>query len=367
MCCLSPCYQCPHPRPRVQDVVAIPSALLVPYLWFSMFPRPLTHPPTQPQVPTSLLPSPAALEVLSPGQLVGGRVTEVADDHLWLALSPGVRGRVFLLDAASQPGVLAGFSSFFRPGQALAAHVVSVDAKKRQLDLSLLQPLLQGPAQQGGQSAKKGSKKRGADGAPAGAAGAFVPAATLMAAAAAGGVGSAAPPGSLVMGRITGAKGCGGLLVTLGGKASGRVALSDIHDTWVPNALEGLEQGAFVRCCVLGVEEAGAKGALVPGGQRRLQLSLRPSRGGAVSGARWGLLGGVLTGGGGVLLLGLVGSEAAVACHTRERTTHALDSGNSLTPTDCLLFCPQCRSPQRLRVRPLPSSSWPRCPLWAMW
>ena len=42
-----------------------------------------------------------------------------------------------------------------------------------------------------------------------------------------------------------------GVTVHLAGHASGRVALTDIHDGLVANALTGLEAGAFVACHVL--------------------------------------------------------------------------------------------------------------------
>lgn len=45
----------------------------------------------------------------------------------------------------------------------------------------------------------------------------------------------------------------------LAGHASGQVAITDIHDSFVPNALEGIKIGYFVRCRVLGL--ADAKGA----------------------------------------------------------------------------------------------------------
>ena len=42
------------------------------------------------------------------------------------------------------------------------------------------------------------------------------------------------------------------MTVQLPGHAYGCVALVDLHDTWVPDALAGLQAGAFVRCRVLG-------------------------------------------------------------------------------------------------------------------
>lgn len=44
----------------------------------------------------------------------------------------------------------------------------------------------------------------------------------------------------------------------LAGHAAGRVALTDIHDAFRENAVEGLEPGDFVRCRVLGPAAARA-------------------------------------------------------------------------------------------------------------
>jgi hypothetical protein len=67
------------------------------------------------------------------------------------------------------------------------------------------------------------------------------------------------------------------------------VALTDIHDAWVPNALAGLEVGQLVKAAVLPAAEAAeaAGGKEGKEGQRpQLQLSLRQSRGGAVHGLK---------------------------------------------------------------------------------
>jgi hypothetical protein len=68
-----------------------------------------------------------------------------------------------------------------------------------------------------------------------------------------------------------------GLLVQLGWHALGVVALTDIHDSWVTNALTGIEEGAYVRARVLPGP---------PDARGRLRLSLRPSDGGVVEGLR---------------------------------------------------------------------------------
>jgi len=55
----------------------------------------------------------------------------------------------------------------------------------------------------------------------------------------------------------------GGLRVQLGGRLHGTVALSDVHDVYVPNALEGLQAGSYVRARVLSCEAEGGKWGVV--------------------------------------------------------------------------------------------------------
>ncbi len=81
--------------------------------------------------------------------------------------------------------------------------------------------------------------------------------------------------------------------MAVGPKRSGRVALTDIHDTWVPNTLAGLEQGQLVKAAVLkvapadkGADKAGKSGKEGQQQQQQLALSLRPSKGGAVHGLK---------------------------------------------------------------------------------
>jgi hypothetical protein len=81
-------------------------------------------------------------------------------------------------------------------------------------------------------------------------------------------------PGQLLLGRIQAARGSG-VLVQLGWHALGLVALTDIHDSWVDNALAGLAEGTFVRARVLDGP---------PDARGRLRLTLRPSEGGVVEG-----------------------------------------------------------------------------------
>lgn len=67
-----------------------------------------------------------------------------------------------------------------------------------------------------------------------------------------------------------------GVRVHLAGNASGQVALTDIHDSFVANALEGIEVGDFVRCRVMGRAEA--KGVNNSGREKRgAQHSFTPA------------------------------------------------------------------------------------------
>ena len=55
------------------------------------------------------------------------------------------------------------------------------------------------------------------------------------------------------------------MTVQLPGHAYGCAALADLHDTWAPDALAGLQAGAFVRCRVLGpAAPRGGDGAAPP-------------------------------------------------------------------------------------------------------
>ncbi|KAG2446158.1 hypothetical protein HXX76_000753 [Chlamydomonas incerta] len=194
----------------------------------------------EPQAP------PVVLADLVPGQQLTCFVLEVAEDALWLGAGPAVRGRCAALDASLDPAVCADLSAHFKPGAPVLARVLGVNAKKHTLDLTLVDPC--------SGKATHGSEPRGP------------------------GAGAQAPlpaEGALVMGRILSASGAG-VRVSLGPKRAGRVALTDIHDSPVPNALAGLVEGAYVRVRVLGKDGDFAV------------LSLRPSRGGAVAGAAGG-------------------------------------------------------------------------------
>ena len=127
-----------------------------------------------------------------------------------------------------------------------------------------------------------------------------VPEAAAAAAAAGDGSGSSKrrlpPAGQLVTGKVSKVLGAG-VVIELTKTLKGIVSLTDLHDSWVPQALSGLNPGQFVRARVLGADSAAAAAC----GQQQQQpqplvdkhghllLSLRPSQGGAVAGVEgWG-------------------------------------------------------------------------------
>lgn len=89
-------------------------------------------------------------------------------------------------------------------------------------------------------------------------------------------------PGALVLCRITSVGGAGGgVRVQLSARSTGRVALTDIHDAPVQQALAGLQPGQYCWAAVLGPDPAAAPSAGGRGGAAtQLLLSLRPSAGG---------------------------------------------------------------------------------------
>lgn len=87
-------------------------------------------------------------------------------------------------------------------------------------------------------------------------------------------------PGTLVLGRVTAVGGSGGVRLQLSARSTGRVALSDIHDAPVQQALAGLKAGQYCRAAVLGPDPTKAGGKRKGGEGTQLLLSLRPSAGG---------------------------------------------------------------------------------------
>ena len=79
-----------------------------------------------------------------------------------------------------------------------------------------------------------------------------------------------APEGSLLLGQIVTAS-AALVRVHVGRRTYGKVAVTDIHDGWVDNPAEGITQGMYVKCCVVG-KTSGPK-------EDALQLSLQASKG----------------------------------------------------------------------------------------
>ncbi|KAK9832620.1 hypothetical protein WJX81_004603 [Elliptochloris bilobata] len=196
-------------------------------------------------------------DALEAGQVLAGWVADVEASAIWVALSPTLRGRVHALDASDELAVLRDLPIHFPVGKPLRCRILKVVKGKRlTIDLSL----------------------RGVD-------------------AGAGPAAGAAPaPGDLVCGLVTDVSGRG-VTVQLAQRAYGRATLANLHDTLVPDALAGLQPGAFVRCRVLspaaspsgdGVAACAAAqpkptaAVAADGGEdgRALRVSLRASHGG---------------------------------------------------------------------------------------
>jgi len=173
--------------------------------------------------------SKSSARFLCQGSHLEGFVREVMEDYVWILFSPTVSGRAFLpqfcntLEECEEWRQGKGVPV----GMLVSATVVSVDAKKRVLDVIL---------------GEKGVERK-------------------------------PETGSLVTGTIISVGNGGGVLIRLGHDVLGKVALSDIHDEAVDNALVGLEVGQFVRGKV--VDEGKKDGRML-----KVALSLKPSMGG---------------------------------------------------------------------------------------
>ncbi len=168
-------------------------------------------------------------------QLVVGVVTETHADHVWVSLSPSVRGRLHVLDSApagADPRALRRFRERFREGRVVAVRVAAVDAAHHTLDLTLththtatttITPTTP--------TTTKKSSKSSEPTHP------HVTCAALARAAAAGAsaVVKALPVGATVMGRLVlpgsgGGGDTGGLVrVNLGGRLHGQVGVLGAH------------------------------------------------------------------------------------------------------------------------------------------
>lgn len=81
-------------------------------------------------------PDPLNLEKVRVGSSWVGFINNVADDCLWVNLSPNVRGRLRAVDATDNLSLLGDIEKHFPVGSALRVHATSVDTEKGRLDLS---------------------------------------------------------------------------------------------------------------------------------------------------------------------------------------------------------------------------------------
>lgn len=84
-------------------------------------------------------PVPLNLEQVQVGSSWFGFVNNVAEDCLWINLSPNVRGRMRFMDASDDLSLLTDVEKHFPIGSAVKVHVTAVDVEKGRLDLSARQ------------------------------------------------------------------------------------------------------------------------------------------------------------------------------------------------------------------------------------
>eukprot|EP00930_Biecheleria_cincta_P038144 TRINITY_DN26206_c0_g1_i1.p1 TRINITY_DN26206_c0_g1~~TRINITY_DN26206_c0_g1_i1.p1 ORF type:complete len:1998 (+),score=467.03 TRINITY_DN26206_c0_g1_i1:33-5996(+) len=75
---------------------------------------------------------------LKPGKILAGAVLSAAKNIVWMEVAPGIKGRVLLLDASSDPSVLKSLADHFHPGQVFQTRVLRAVKAQKELDLSLL-------------------------------------------------------------------------------------------------------------------------------------------------------------------------------------------------------------------------------------
>ncbi|GAM35017.1 U3 snoRNP-associated protein [Talaromyces pinophilus] len=91
----------------------------------------------KPSFITAAEPKPLTLEQVKVGSSMIGFVNNVADDYLWVSISPNVRGRVRAIDLSDDLSTLADLGSNYPVGSALKVRVTGVDLDKGHLDLSV--------------------------------------------------------------------------------------------------------------------------------------------------------------------------------------------------------------------------------------
>ena len=74
---------------------------------------------------------------LKDGQAVKGVVEKVEDGVIWVFLANGVRGRILVIDAASSLKAAGALDTKYAPGCPITCSVIAVDSGKKRLDLGL--------------------------------------------------------------------------------------------------------------------------------------------------------------------------------------------------------------------------------------
>jgi rRNA biogenesis protein RRP5 len=82
------------------------------------------------------LPEPLSLDKIQVGSTHLAFVNNVASNHLWVNLSPNVRGRISAIEASDDLSKLANLEKSFPVGCALQVRVLAVDKEKERVDLS---------------------------------------------------------------------------------------------------------------------------------------------------------------------------------------------------------------------------------------
>ena len=180
------------------------------------------------------------------GASVVGYCHKLKGGHVWVVLSPTLRGRAELLDCSSDPLELEDAESTFAAGRPLKVRVVSSAVQRKQ----------KGDEEEEEED-EGGASFRHIDLA-------VLPAASEK---------EVRAPGSLQVAQVTKVVPGRGLHLVLRGGVKSRCGLTDIHDALVPDALGGFREGGFVRGRVLEKASSGGDDSVV-------ELSLRPSAGG---------------------------------------------------------------------------------------
>lgn len=84
-------------------------------------------------------PAPLNLEQVQVGSSWFGFVNNIAEDCLWINLSPNVRGRMRFMDASDDLSLLTDVEKHFPIGSAVKVRITAVDVEKGRLDLSARQ------------------------------------------------------------------------------------------------------------------------------------------------------------------------------------------------------------------------------------